>query len=393
MSRVIVHLDLNTFFVRCEEIKDPTLEGKAVAIGHNGRSGIISTCSYKAREYGVHSGMPTYKALEACPTLILIPGDYSYYQKKSREFFTFIEKNYTKVIHAASIDEMYADFTDCLKGVRDVPAFFTTLQERLFKETRLRCSIGVATTLFLAKMGSDYKKPNGITIIHNKDIAKIIYPLPIEDMFGIGKKTQPRLHEIGINTIGDLKEKIDSADPALVKILGKYTSDVKSELEGTSSDVVPTEERDPKSIGHSTTLPYDTSDPDEIIDALLSLSRSVCEDVKKEKKKGNTVQITLKDTDFKLHNKSMTLPSPTDDPSYVYQIASSLYENNFIGLAVRLVGVTLQNLVDPKESVIQMSLFNYEEDIEESQTKLLIDSLNSQYKKDVFKRASEAKKK
>ena len=149
MSKVIVHIDLNAFFVRAEEIKDPSLEGKPVAIGREGRAGIVSTCSYEARKFGVHSGMPVFQAKQLCPQLILLPGDYRFYRTLSHMFRRFV-RNYTKIVEIASIDECFADFTDVVKDVKDVEAFFRQLQRDLFKQTQLKCSIGVAPTKFLA---------------------------------------------------------------------------------------------------------------------------------------------------------------------------------------------------------------------------------------------------
>ena len=128
MSKVIVHIDLNAFFARCEEIRDPSLENKPVAIGHDGRGGIVSTCSYAARKYGVSSAMPMFKARQLCPNLIVIPGDYHYYSAMSKKFFRFIER-YTKLVEPASVDECFADFTDVVKGQKDVVMFFRKLKE------------------------------------------------------------------------------------------------------------------------------------------------------------------------------------------------------------------------------------------------------------------------
>ena len=189
-SKVIVHIDLNAFFARCEEIKNPALEGKPVAIGHDGRGGIVSTCSYEARKYGVSSAMPMFKAKQLCPKLIILPCDYHFYSVMSKTFFNFI-KRYTKLVEAASVDECFADFTLPLKNVKDAVGYFKQLQEDLFMETGLKCSIGVSTTKFLAKMASDFQKPLGLTIIHKRDIAQMLFPLKIESMFGVGKKTAP----------------------------------------------------------------------------------------------------------------------------------------------------------------------------------------------------------
>ena len=208
MSKVILHIDLNAFFVRCEELKNPSLEGKPVIIGHVGRGGIVSTCSYAAREYGVKSGMPTYEALLKCKDAIVLGVDFEYYHEKSRQFFAFLKK-YTTLVEPASVDECFADFSDVLKNEKQPLVFIRNMQKDLYKETGLKCSIGVAPTKFLAKMASDMKKPLGLVVIRKRDAKKMLSPLPIEDFFGIGKKTSPHLRALGINTIGDLIKRID----------------------------------------------------------------------------------------------------------------------------------------------------------------------------------------
>ena len=391
-SKVIVHIDLNAFFARCEEIKNPSLEGKPVAIGHDGRGGIVSTCSYEARKYGVSSAMPMFKAKQLCSKLIILPCDYHFYSVMSKTFYHFV-KRYTNMIEMASVDELFADFTEPLKKEKDAVGFFRKLQEDLFKETGLKCSIGVSTTKFLAKMASDYQKPMGLTIIHKRDISKMIFPLKVESMFGVGKKTAPRLKSIGVATIGDLYQKIIDEDQDTMNILGKSYYTLKDWLEGKGSDEIEMEKWDPKSIGNSTTLPFDTDNPAQVKEHLLELSKEVSMRAKREEKLGHTIQIVVKDTAFKSFNKSVTLESPTNEANIIYEHACQLYEKNFKQLTVRLVGVTLQNLISPKEMAVQMSLFDYEKHEEESATKLLINELNRSLKKPLLKRASELEKK
>ena len=391
-SKVIVHIDLNAFFARCEEIKNPSLEGKAVAIGHDGRGGIVSTCSYEARKYGVSSAMPMFKAKKLCPKLIVLPCDYHFYSVMSKTFINFI-KRYTPLVEQASVDECFADFTLPLKGVTDAVAYFKKLQEDLFKETSLKCSIGVSTTKFLAKMASDYQKPLGLTIIHKRDIPNIIFPLKVESMFGVGKKTAPRLKSIGIKTIGDLYKLIKEENVDVKNILGKSFFTLKDWLEGKGSDEIEMEKWDPKSIGNSTTLPFDTDNPTQIKEHFLDLSKEVSSRAKREEKLGYTIQIVVKDTEFKSFNKSITFDSPTNEAKVIYEQACKLYEKNFKNITLRLVGITLQNLIDPKEMAVQMSLFDYEKHEEESATKLLINELNRSLKKPLLKRASELEKK
>ena len=389
MSKVIVHIDLNAFFVRAEEIKDPSLEGKAVAIGKEGRAGIVSTCSYEARKYGVHSGMPVFQAKQLCPQLILLPGDYRFYRTLSHMFRRFV-RNYTKIVEIASIDECFADFTDVLKDVQDVESYFRQLQLDLYKQTQLKCSIGVGPTKFLAKMGSDYQKPMGLTIIRKKDIKKILYPLSLDKLFGVGKKTLPRLQALGIKTIGELAERMDNEDKEVMETLGKFYFTLKDWLHGKGSDKVQVEWDDPKSLGHSTTLKHDTDDINEIKPVYEELCKEVAYEVKREKMMGYTVNINIKEANFVNHNKSISLDRPTNDAKVIFRYAMLLYERNFLGINVRLVGVTLQNLVSNKEVAVQMNLFSPEE--EEDKTKVLINDINRGYDKPVVMRASEVKK-
>lgn len=389
MAKVILHIDLNAFFVRCEELEDPSLIGKPVIIGHSGRGGVVSTCSYKAREFGVRSGMPTFQALKLCPNAIIIPGHYSLYSKKSHEFINFVKKHST-LIEQASIDECYVDMTKTLSNIKNPLEYIKNMQDTLFKETGLMCSIGVAPTKFLAKMGSDYKKPMGITIIHRKDIARILYPLPIESFFGIGKKTAPKLRKMGISTIGDLAKLIDEDDPEIKKEFGRFYYGIKDWISGYGSDEVETEPWDPKSIGNSTTFKFDTNNFEEIKEYVRELSKEVSERAKEANKVGYSVQLVLKDDDFKVINRSKKLNKPTNDFLEIFDIATQLLEANLGDKMIRLAGVTLQNLIDPSEVVIQMSIFdNYDEIKEECATKLLIAELNRKMKKPVFKTAAE----
>lgn len=392
MSRkVIVHIDLNAFFARCEEIKNPSLEGKPVAIGHDGRGGIVSTCSYAARKYGVSSAMPMFKAKKLCPNLIVLPVDFHFYSMMSKTFFSFISR-YTNIIETASVDECFADFTETLKKEKDPISFFRKLQDDLYKETGLKCSIGISTTRFLAKMASDYQKPMGLTIIRKRDIPAILFPLKIEAMFGIGKKTSPRLKSVGINTIGDLYQKIINEDLEIKNILGKSYYTLKDWLEGNGSDLIETEKWNPKSIGSSTTLPFDSDDPVVIKKYFLDIAKEVSNRCKKENKMGRTIQIVVKDSDFKSYNKSISYENPVNDYKFIYEKSCELFEQSFRGKTLRLVGITLQNLVSPEEMTVQMSLFDYESHEKEDATKILINDINRSLKKPLLKRASEVKK-
>lgn len=390
MSKIILHIDLNQFFVRCEEIKNPNLIGKPVIIGHDGRGGIVSTCSYEARKFGIKSGMPTFMAIKLNPKVIMIPGDYKFYSSMSRKFINFIKTKATN-IEQASIDECYVDMTKELKDVKNVEQYLLDMQNELYEKTGLKCSIGVAPTKFLAKMGSDMKKPMGLTIIRRKDIRKMIYPLPISDFYGIGKKTTPKLEKIGIKTIGDLAIRVNNDDKVIKNELGKFFFAVKDMINGQSSDYVDSEPFDPKSIGNSHTLPFDTNSYNDLKENLVILAEEVSQRAKEANKVGTTVQVVLKDNGFKVINRSISFSKPTNDfdtiKSYTIQLLDKNYDSEKM---IRLVGVTLQNLINPSEVTIQMSIFDdFEKIKEECATKLLISELNRKMNKSVFKTAAE----
>ena len=389
MSKIILHIDLNTFFVRCEELVNPTLIGKPVIIGHSGRGGIVSTCSYEARKYGVHSGQPTFKALELCPNAIVIPGHYELYSRKSKEFFNFV-KQYSPIIEKASIDECYVDMTKQLSNVKDVVKYLEDFQNKLLQTIGLKCSIGVAPTKFLAKMASDMKKPMGITIIRRKDVRKMLDPLPISSFYGIGKKTAPRLEAIGIKTIGDLAKLVNEDNLEVKNAFGKFYYVIKDWINGYGSDEVDVEPWDPKSIGHSTTFIRDSSDFEEIKGYLRDLSKEVSDEAKQKDKIGSNVQLVLKTSDFKMINRSVKLNKPTNDFETIFNEASILLEKNLNGQEIRLCGVTLQNLIYASDYVEQLSIFdNFDENDEKNATRDLIRELNRRMKSETFMRASD----
>lgn len=388
MARIIVHIDLNAFFARCEEIKDPTLENKPLVVGGSMKRGIISTANYAARKYGIHSAMPTYMAKRLCPKVIIQECDFKFYHQKSHEFLSFV-KEHSSIIEIASIDECYVDMTDTLKNCHDIVQYFKDFQKELYDRTKLFCSIGIAPTKFLAKMGSDMKKPNGITIIRRRDIPHKIYPLPIEDMYGIGKKNAPRLRALGIQTIGDFAND-DSYE--VKQTLGKFYYVLKDWAKGRGSDYVDVEPWDPKSIGHSSTLMENTDNYEEIKDLFYELSSSVAQEAQKKKKKGTTIQIVIKYSDFRINNRSKSLSKPINDLETIYRTALNLFDQNYQGQMIRLVGVTLQNLVNEEDIVVQMTIFDYQKHEEECATKLLIQEMNRKAHKQLFVRASDIKK-
>lgn len=397
MSKIILHIDLNQFFVRCEEIKNPSLIGKPVAVGGDGRKGIVSTCSYEARNYGIHSGMPTFQAKMLCKNLILLPGDYKFYELMSKEFINFIKK-FTHKVEQMSIDECFCDFTDILdrKGISPI-SFLRNLQNNLFKKTGLKCSIGVSTTKFLAKMGSDYKKPMGITIIRKREIPEILFPLPVKELFGIGKKTYPKLERAGYKTIGDLYYGLKNDDEALSNFFGSYKEDIINNLEGNSSDTIHVGFSDPKSMGMTRTLDFDTNDKVYIRKFLTNLMNTLLDDFSKSGKLCKTIQLTYKSSDyengFKTNTVSKSLDNYTDSIDELYREGLKLFDKTYKNEEIRLIGFTLKNLKEKHDVAVQMTFENYERHESENKTQLLINELNRKSKKETFIRLSDLKDK
>lgn len=387
MSKIILHIDLNAFFAACEIIRDPSLKGKPMIVGGGGRRGIVSTASYEARKLGIHSAMPTYQAVKLCPDLIIKEPDFKLYHHYSSLFFNYIKENVTPLVEVASIDECYVDATEVLEKHKNPVEFVYHLQQTLLKELGLGCSIGIAPTKFLAKMASNYKKPMGITVFRRRELAQTLWLLPIEDMYGVGKATAPRLKALGIKTIGDLAR---TKDTSVINLLGKGYFTLHEWANGRGSDTILVEEEDPKSIGNSQTFLFDTDDYDEISALFKELATAVSRRAERENKVGLTIQIVIRYYDFETMNRSTTLPKPTNKALTIFYEAMKLFDRHYKDEPIRLLGITLQNLSDEGSLREQLSLFD--DFSTKSKAEVIMDLLNEELDKPAFKKLSDIKK-
>lgn len=387
MSKIILHIDLNAFFAACEIIRDPSLKGKPMIVGGGGRRGIVSTASYEARKLGIHSAMPTYQAVKLCPDLIIKEPDFKLYHHYSSLFFNYIKENVTPLVEVASIDECYVDATEVLEKHKNPVEFVYHLQQTLLKELGLGCSIGIAPTKFLAKMASNYKKPMGITVFRRRELAQTLWLLPIEDMYGVGKATAPRLKALGIKTIGDLAL---TKDTSVIDLLGKGYFTLHEWANGRGSDTILVEEEDPKSIGNSQTFLFDTDDYDEISALFKELATAVSRRAERENKVGLTIQIVIRYYDFETMNRSTTLPKPTNKALTIFYEAMKLFDRHYKDEPIRLLGITLQNLSDEGSLREQLSLFD--DFSTKSKAEVIMDLLNEELDKPAFKKLSDIKK-
>ncbi len=358
--KIIFHIDLNAFFCSCAMLKEPYLKDKVFVVGGSGvtRRGVISTASYKARKYGIGSGMSLNDAFERYPKLMVVPADFKLYRKYSKLFFAHL-REYSNLVLPASIDEAYVDVTE-LAEIKHPLEIAKDIQNKLLEKHGLRCSIGIAPTLFLAKMASDMKKPMGITVIRRKEIVKKLFPLPIKEMHGIGKKTYPRLEDIGIKTIGDFTR--NSVKSQILDIMSEQSYEsYLDHILGRSNDIVdPNKYSIHQSMSNETTLNYVMDLPEPLLKIIDDLIDMTHRRLIHEEYVVKTVGIKLKYQDFKLMTRSYSFNDYEEDISIIREQIHELFDKYYDGKPVRLIGVTFQQVMLKKDVKIDINLFNYQ---------------------------------
>jgi DNA polymerase-4 len=383
-SRIIFHIDMNSFYASVEQSYDPTLKGKAIAIAGNPkeRRGILVTCSYEARAKGVYTTMSVWEAKRKCPELILLPPNFERYRIASQAMFEVL-RSYTKQVEPVSIDEGYMDVTD-IDGPMTALQIADDIQTRLLTELDLPCSIGIAPNKFLAKTASNLKKPMGITVLRRRDIDKILWPLPVLDMHGVGESTAKKLYSIGLQTIGDIAK----AEEGLLKeTLGKNGPRLKKRANGFDERAVdPDSVYETKSVGNSTTLPSDESDLHELKKVFKSLTSKVANRLEAKRLAGPTVSIQIRDSDWKNSSRSQSFRNLIYEKDKIFEVAWTLFTKNWDGQPIRLLGVTVSNVVDRVDFTEQLSIYNFEEHAKVEPILNLVESLQQRFGKEMITR-------
>ncbi len=387
MSKVIFHIDLNAFFASAEEAMDPSLKDLPVAVSGHSRRSVITTANYLAREYGVRSAMPLQEALELCPQLVVVKGNHDLYEELSRKFIDLI-KSYTPLVEQASIDECFADMSSVILNFKRPLDLAWQIQKNLEQELNLKCSIGVAPNKFLAKMASDMKKPMGITVIRKQEVKTKLWPLPISEMQGIGKKTAILLKELNINTIGDLAnyKELDRLKP----ILGKNTLSMIDKSNGGGSDEIIVD-HEVKSLSQSTTFLKDITDYTEILMMFRKLASQLEERMKENAKAGYVISISVRYFDFNTIVRSKRLDIAIFNSNDLFEHAISLYDQNETDQSIRHLGIGISSLIDKENTTTQLNLF--EEPPPISETEKLLERLNKEVKGNLLTTASSILKK
>ena len=352
-GRVIFHIDLNSFFASAEIMKNSALEGQPIVVSGLNRRSVVCTASYEARAYGVQSAMPLHMALEKCPELVVVQGDYDWYVELSNRFFQYL-KRFTTLIEPASIDECYMDVTEVIQKYKRPLDLAWIIQKSVYDELKLPCSIGVAPNKFLAKMASDMRKPMGITVLRKQEIAKKLWPLPINDMWGIGKKSVPNLIEQGIMTIGDLAN--PENEKKVMTILGKHSYGFIQNARGLGSNQL-NYNHGVKSISQSTTLDRDISEYDEVKTVFQRLARTLSARAREDHLEGSLISVTITYSDFSNMVRSTSIQGFTNVESVLLEHALYLFDTNFNGNPIRHLGIGLASFRSAK-SVDQINMFH-----------------------------------
>ena len=352
MDRIILHIDMDAFFISVEQRDNPALRGKPAAVCGSLSRSVVTSATYEARPYGIRAGMSTQEAKRRCPPLILVEGNHSKYTETAARIFSILKK-FTPLVEVASVDEAYLDITESLLLYNSSFHIAQSIKSQIREREQLTCSIGVAPNKLLAKLGSRLKKPDGLVVIKKENVEEVLKDLPVSKLNGIGPKLAEALNSINIFTCGQLGKFPVSFLSKRFGVIGERLHEMGLGLD--DSLVIPfDEEEDAKSIGHSVTLEEDTSDPNILKKVLLQLSEKVSKRMRKEGVYGRRIAITIRYSDFFTFSKQKTLSKWVNSGNEIFKLSSEILESIPHPKPIRLLGVGVSLL---KKEWCQMDLF------------------------------------
>jgi len=355
VTATMLHVDMDAFFASVELLERPELAGKPVIVGHRSARSVVTAATYEARKYGVNSAMPMAVALRRCPQAIVLEPHFERYAHYSKRVMRLLGQ-ITPMVEPLSIDEAFLDVKGAIRLLGTPWQIGTRLRALVFEQTGLRCSVGAASTKYVAKLASGRSKPDGLLVIPADDTLAFLHPLPVTALWGVGGKSEAQLQRLGLRTIGDvasvpldtLKRAIGPANAARLHELAWGRDPRTIELH-----------RDEKSIGHETTFETDVTDAVALHRELLRLSDAVGARLRRAGVQARTVSLKLRFDDFTTISRSRTLAEPTDLGRRIYEEARSLYDAAAEGgRPVRLIGVRGEGLVG---SVAGLGLWDEDE--------------------------------
>jgi DNA polymerase IV len=337
--RKIIHVDMDAFYASVEQRDDPTLRGKPVAVGYPAKRGVVAAASYEARDFGVRSAMPSTVAIRKCAELVFVPPRFDVYRGVSEQIRA-IFKDYTRLVEPLSLDEAYLDVTDNLKGIPTAWETAKEIRARIYDEIRLTASAGISCNKFLAKIASDYRKPNGQFAIMPDQAEAFVASLPVAKFHGVGPKTAAKMRALGIETGADLRaQTLDFLQDRFGKAGSWYYNIARGR-----DDRLVQPDRERKSLGSETTFSEDLSDPVQIEAGVIAMADDVWTWCEKANARGRTVTVKIKWADFQISTRSRSMEVTIQTRDKLHQVAIDLIRSVFPPRkGVRLVGVTLSN--------------------------------------------------
>lgn len=355
--RKIIHIDMDAFFASVEQLDNPELRGKPVAVGGSGERHVVAAASYEARKFGVRSALPSVTAKKLCPGLIFVPHRFERYHEISEKVFNIL-RDYSDLIEPLSIDEAFIDVTDDKKNLCSATATAKSIKEEIKTRTGLTASAGISYNKFLAKIASDIKKPDGLFVIPPENAGKFIQELPIEKFFGIGRVTADRMHKLGVHNGSDL---LTWDLLSLLRNFGKAGKFYFDMVRGIDErPVEPGSER--KSVGTELTYEKDLTTRFEVIAELYKVEKELMERLEQSGAAGRTVTVKIKFSDFRQITRSKTLPVYINDFGTLHREVASIRKSIPLeGTRIRLLGVTISNLDTDECGDTQLTLFDESE--------------------------------
>ena len=345
-QRKIIHVDMDAFYASVEQRDNPALRGRPIAVGHDGPRGVVSTASYEARPFGVHSALPSVTARRLCPQLIFVPPRFEIYKAVSQQIRA-VFREYTELVEPLSLDEAFLD----VSHLRSATLAAREIKARIRRETGLTASAGVSVNKMLAKIASDYRKPDGLFTIAPEQVSGFVAGLPVERFFGIGEVTARKMHALGIRTGADLGLWDEAA---LVHHFGKAGHAYYGYARGIDDRAV-TPNRIRKSLGAATTLPEDTDDRKRLMLELEGIREEVWNRLQRHEFRGKTVVLKLKYADFRQITRSKTLPAAVESADTLRRVAEELLAAvDLRGRRVRLIGLTVGNSPEACADCVQL---------------------------------------
>jgi DNA polymerase-4 len=381
-DRAILHVDMDAFFAAIEQRDEPALRGKPVLVGHDGPRGVVSAASYEARKFGCRSAQPTVIAKRLCPQAIVVRGDHAKYRAVSRQIMGILA-DYSPVVEPLSIDEAFVDLTGSTRLLGEPPNVARDIKRRIRAEIDLTASIGVAPNKFLAKLASDLEKPDGLTVIGPDDIDRVLPPLPVTRLWGVGPRMAETLARLGIRTIADLR-RVGLA--WLIERFGDSGEHFHRLAHGLDDRAV-TPDHDAKSIGHETTFEQDLEQPDDVRGLLLQLTEQVGARLRRHARRAGTVHVKIRFGDFQTITRAATLREPTDLTLDLWHAAGALFDawaaKQF--QPVRLIGMSVSGLSDPGGE--PATLFEHPTDRKQRRLDAAVDAINRRLGSGAIRRA------